>query len=293
MTELLCSLVGRLGAIRPTLQFVSVVRTTKSFGCEVERREERSEKFRHLGGSSALLHHTSTCVGKCHRPTILVFEVESNRRSRVAHHDYTPTKRNSSPTPVPAVTQPQSHPARRWADGSARPPNKDRPSPPPRRLRPRSTLRVAPKSRRALRRERGPSKPGKRARRRGHVGSFNVVGLRRPHKRAGLARAFAERKRSRAGVSEAWMVGTGRNELYGAESKARLVHAGLDSKDSPARGKWGIEFCLSARACKRWKQSGQQLMTKSARVCPGRDTRVVTKAGFRDAVRPDFRGTRS
>jgi hypothetical protein len=127
-------------------------------------------------------------------------------------------------------------------------------------------LRVAPKSRRALRRERGPSKPGKRARRREHVGSFNAVGLRRPHKQAELARAFAERDYLCAGISETWVVGTGRNELYDAESKVHLVHGGLDSKDSPARGKWGVGFCLSARAQKCWKQSGQQPITKPARV---------------------------
>ena len=62
------------------------------------------------------------------------------------------------------------------------------------------------------------------------------------------------------------MTGTGRQELYDAESKAHLVYTGLDEKASPARGKWGVGFCLSPRAYKRWKQSGQQLVTKSARV---------------------------
>jgi hypothetical protein len=62
------------------------------------------------------------------------------------------------------------------------------------------------------------------------------------------------------------MTGTGRQELYDAESKVHLVHTGLDKKDSPARGKWGVGFCLSPRAYKCWNQSGQQLVTKSARV---------------------------
>jgi hypothetical protein len=92
------------------------------------------------------------------------------------------------------------------------------------------------------------------------------MGLRRPHEWAELARAFAERKYLCAGVSETWMVGTGRNELYDAGSNVYLVCTGLDSKDSPARGKWGVGFCLSSRAYKCWKQSGQQLITKSARV---------------------------
>jgi hypothetical protein len=81
-----------------------------------------------------------------------------------------------------------------------------------------------------------------------------------------LARALAERKFLCAGISETWMTGAGRQELYDAESKVHLVRAGLDKKDSPARGRWGVGFCLSHRAHKRWTQSGQQLVTKSARV---------------------------
>ena len=62
MTELLYSLVERLGAIRPILQFVSMVRTTKSFGCEVERHEERSEKNSDFSAAAAFCCIAYPCV---------------------------------------------------------------------------------------------------------------------------------------------------------------------------------------------------------------------------------------
>jgi hypothetical protein len=44
------------------------------------------------------------------------------------------------------------------------------------------------------------------------------------------------------------------------------MHRGLSAEEQKTGGKWGIAFCLDARAFKCWKQSGQQLDVKSARV---------------------------
>jgi hypothetical protein len=79
-----------------------------------------------------------------------------------------------------------------------------------------------------------------------------------------LARTFRERHYTCAGTSETWFL-TGDGTHHDEASNVYLIHKGLPAEEQKAGGKWGVAFCLSAPAFKRWKQGGQQLERTSAR----------------------------
>ena len=141
--------------------------------------------------------------------------------------------------------------------------------PPPRPHPPYNNSRMRTRrpwhSKRASRRARGPSKPGWRSRRRKHFGSFNVRGLRVPHKFELLAQEFKNRRFFCAGASEVWLSGQG--TVHDPSTGARLLYSGLPEEENSAQGKWGVGFLLSQEACSVWKKSGSVSRMTSSRAC--------------------------